>query len=106
MSLFGDLLNDTKQVLGVNSVMDIYTQINQAEINKGVAKTNQTIAELNAGAELLRLQNQARQTELLAQQGGVFSSGGGLFANMDIKKIGGYALLIGGVFLAYKVLVK
>lgn len=98
MSLLSDVLGTTQDVVGVKNLAEYFTLKNQLEINKGTAKTNNTINELNASADLLRLQNQARQTELAA------SKASNPFANIDAKKIGGYALLAIGAYAAFKLL--
>jgi len=100
MSLITDILGTTQEVLGVKNLAEYFTLKNQLTIDKGVMGTSNTIAQLNATADLLRLQNQAIQNQTAA------ANAGSIFGNIDVKKLGGYALLAGGAYLAYKFLVK
>ncbi|MES2637418.1 MAG: hypothetical protein V4605_08850 [Pseudomonadota bacterium] len=86
--------------LGVRDVFTIYKDINQAKIDRDFSDSQNTINELNASATLLRLQNEARQTE--AFNSGQFNPN----AASDMKKYLGYGLLAAAALAAGYLLVK
>lgn len=87
------LLQDVKNI-SLQDLFGAYSAINQANIDKGVAKTNNYINELNAQAELYRAQAQAW---LLQNQPTAITG-------IDGRQLLMIAALIGAGVLAYKLI--
>lgn len=89
------MLDEIKSVIGVSDAFSLWKAINQAKIDKAYSNSQNTIAELNASATLMRLNNQAVQSAEVNRGGALnpFAAGG------DSGKMLGYAL-IGAAALA------
>lgn len=99
MSVLDDFLGTATNTLGVKSIADYFvikSQIKQAE---GLSKTQNTIAELTAATEALRTQTEYQQA---LNEANSKRTGNSFFANFDAKSLMPWALVAGGLFLAYK----
>lgn len=98
MSVLDDFFGTATDVLGVKSIADLYVTYNNEKIRTGLAQSQNTIDELKASTEMMRLQNEA----LLAQAR--LKDEGGIFGDLDVKKYVPYLLAAGGLYLAYRLL--
>lgn len=91
------IAQDLKNI-SLQDVFGLYSAINQANIDKGIAKTQNYIAELNAKAELERLQQMDLWQNYLPNLQG--SAVGGF----EMKHLLIAGVLIGAGVLAYKLI--
>lgn len=92
------IISDVTDVIGIKSLADFYVLKNTAKLQEGLAKSQNTINELTARAELTKAQTALAQSLVIDPQ----KSRAGTIAGIDSKKIIGFGLLFGGAFLAYK----
>ncbi|MDD2932752.1 MAG: hypothetical protein PHO76_02595 [Methylotenera sp.] len=98
MSTLSDFFGTATDVLGVSSVADLYKTYNQQKIAIGLAKSTNTINELNASTEMLAMQVAAANAKAAANKSNLS------LGNFDVKKYLPYALAVGGAYLAYKLI--
>lgn len=94
------ILSDAQSVLGVSDAFSLWKAINQANIDKNYANSQNTINELNASASLQRLNNDAVRAPL--NQGRLNPFAGGT----DVKQYLGYALLAVATLASVYLLIK
>lgn len=87
------------QAIGAKSWFDLYVDINNQKIMAKNAASINTVNELNAQVNLMRLQND----QLQAKKTGTAAAALGGLGNLDGKKI---AMIAVGAFLVYTFLIK
>jgi len=95
MGLLSDFLGTAQEVIGVKDAFSLYKEINQANLSKSFNNSQNTINELQASVELLRLQNQAAQQAVMNTT-----------QTADYKKYLGYGALFVAAGVAVYLLVK
>lgn len=98
MSALDDFFGTATDVIGNTSLIDMWKTYNAEKIALQLSKSTNTINELNASTEAMRLQNEAllMKAKLAADDG--------ILGGLDVKKYVPYALAAGALYVVYRLL--